>query len=436
MRSTSFSLARRSSLFFGLLLILTLANCGISQPAPVSTRITSDPWQTITAPAGQRILAHAVSPVDPATLYICAGDSAGAGQVRLWRTRDGGTHWSRLNVPDMAGSGCQIHIDSAQGQFLTVVVSGPNGGLTPCAGDTFLWSGNSGYNWQRISHPDFGKLSPEYSYCDLQVAAAHLYLWISYGSPSRKVPQVSMLERSDDAGTSWTEIDASLGHEILFVPPRIALDGKTLAVSVLPVRQSGYAGTSVLWTSHDAGQTWQEQGPVPGRTLVLAPRIQPAHGSTLAPFYNLAGEQLPEAMAALRVYQSSHGRGWSELPPLPVPGTSERQHGLLQALAVTDDGRLLAFGVDPKAGLSTLASGKNIQNTAPFWLWIWNPAITRWQVLSLPLTEPASAGCGLCWGASLSTGTDHKTYLTVASALEPNDPSSGFHLYRVRVPDA
>ena len=50
---------------------------------------------------------------------------------------------------------------------------------------------------------------------------------------------------------------------------------------------------------------------------------------------------------------------------------------------------------------------------AAFWLWLWNPRTSHWQVLSFPLTHAADEGCGLCWGAALSSGPEHTTYLYI-----------------------
>lgn len=175
---------------------------------------------------------------------------------------------------------------------------------------------------------------------------------------------------------------------------------------------------------------------MPGDTFLLAPSAQRESNVVQTPFYNLSAEQPPEFLYLLRVYQSNDQHRWSALPPVPAPGTSAQRQGLLQALAVTDDGRLLAFGVDPKTGMPSQANNVPGSKIPAFWLWIWNPGSARWQVLSLPLNFVAEEGCGLCWRAFLATGVDHATYLTVAPMAEINDPNSGYHLFRVRIPDA
>jgi hypothetical protein len=95
---------------------------------------------------------------------------------------------------------------------------------------------------------------------------------------------------------------------------------------------------------------------------------------------------------------------------LPVRSASAQRLGLLQALAVTPDGRPLAFGANPKTGVPA-PSVVEYGPTPTFWLWAWDPRATRWQALSPPLNHPASEGCGLCWNAQLATAPDHAIYL-------------------------
>jgi hypothetical protein len=176
-------------------------------------------------------------------------------------------------------------------------------------------------------------------------------------------------------------------------------------------------------------------GLVPGDTALLAsPQQTGQWPASASPFYNLSGEQIPEQTYLERVYQTNDGQSWETLPPLPAPGTSAKRMGLLQVLATLDDGRLLAFGIDPQTGLPP-SSGTNI--VSAFWLWLWNPISLHWQVLSAPLNQPADEGCGLCWSAFISTSTEHVTYLyAYHSGTIDSSPANKASqaIFRVRLP--
>lgn len=421
---------------FFLIGSLLLAGCGTNQVSPAPARIVSSQWTLIPPPAGLHMLSYAASPVDPALLYACTLDQSGTGLVYLWQTKDSGEHWSRLPLPQTSGSGCQISIDRAQPRVMTINVTGHNPEPRPCASETFYLSIDGGASWQHAPYTASGPVNPTFSFCALQVAGSHLYLWSSY-APANSQTQVSHLERSDDAGAHWSRIDSALGGASLFYPPRLSQDDRTLSISVLPQKvQPGLSSYSALWMSHDAGQTWRWMGPVPGETALFISHQSGASGIAEAPFYNMSADQLPEALYRERVYRSSNGRTWSALPPVPAPGTNAKQIGLLQALATTDDGRLLAFGVDPGIGIPARLNDSSSSLTSAFWLWIWNSSSTSWQMLAQPLKHPEQEGCGVCWSASISTGADGATYLYAAHLSDVNDANRGYDLFRVRVPVA
>jgi hypothetical protein len=396
------------------------ATIALRPPRPLGTSA----WERIALPASPSDL-HGidVSPVDPATILACtahlqtppAPGFTPAQPMTLWRTADAGAHWMRYAPPLGAGTWCFFSVAPNDPRRVTIQVTQSGQDGQPCAHDTFYLSDDGGMTWRRLpphAPDDPGQFY--YVWCELHVTRHHLFLAYSY-EPSFEAPQVSRLERSDDDGTTWTRADRGLGSGALFSMPDLG-PGDTLAMTVLELPVHAGAEATWLWTSGDAGRTWQRTNPLPdgAGTFLLAPPPR-SGGSWPAPdrpFYALEEEQIPSALYWERVLASPDGRGWTLLPPLPVPGVSEVRRGILQTLAVLPGGRLVAWGSDPRAGVP--APGALNEPIAQFWPWLWDPVAQRWQVLASPLDAPVTEGCGLCWGAWSTVGRDGAAYLYVA----------------------
>ncbi|HET9921709.1 MAG TPA: hypothetical protein VFQ30_17845 [Ktedonobacteraceae bacterium] len=315
-----------------------------STPASQSAPSLSTSWETIALSkligTDKAFLSYAVSPTDPETMYACTSDGSSLNQhpIRLWRTHDTGLHWSALSLPASFGTGCTISMARSQPQRIAVLMTNTYDNQRPCDQDMLYLSNDGGNSWKHIPYSSLAPQGARTVFCQVTVTAHSLYLCYSFISGGQNSPQVSLLERTDDDGASWLRIDSAFGSSALFSAPAVGADD-TLAIAVTHVLPASKT-QSVLWISHNAGNSWQQGGtlPVTG-TYLLAPRQQntPWPSST-APFYVLANEQIPSDLYDLQAFQSGNGRQWTALPPLPAPGTSARQPGLLQALAVKDDG--------------------------------------------------------------------------------------------------
>jgi hypothetical protein len=115
---------------------------------------------------------------------------------------------------------------------------------------------------------------------------------------------------------------------------------------------------------------------------------------------------------------------------LPVPGVSTERRGLFQVLAALPDGRLAAWGADPRAGVPTFTTMP--QSATAFWLWLWDPVTRQWQVIPTPLPTTEEEGCGQCWYGQSAMDRTGETYLYVShfGSVQVN-PSLG--LFRIRV---
>jgi hypothetical protein len=406
----------------------------VTTPTPQPTQIVSSRWEPISLPLpGTRLLAYTVSPTDPETLYACTNavgtstDSFSEGPITLWGTRDAGHHWFTISLPATPATGCSISIAFSQPRRIAFDVTSAFDDQRPCDRDILYLSTDSGASWRRIPHHSVAPQGAAYGFCSITMAGQHLFLWYTFGG-GENVPQLNLLELTDNDGITWSRADSDFGPGAFFLPPQIGENG-TLATIVLHARPTSEA-RSVLWMSHDSGRSWQQRAALPasiGTYLLTSPQQNPSWPTPAVPFYALAHEQIPSNLYGLQVFQSPDGQQWFAIPPLPVSGASEEHPGLLQALEATNDGHLLAFGVNPKAGLpaSVVAEQKQI---AAFWLWLWDSHSSHWQVLSSPLTHPADENCGLCWGSALSSGLKHTTYLYVYRWGDSNN------LFRMRLP--
>ena len=240
--------------------LLALASCGPSQ-APLAPRS----WEQIALPTPvSDTQDFVVSPVDPAMLFDCSADLQLAGPggstsspqpLTLWRSTDTGAHWTRSTLQLGSGTQCLISIAPDDPSRMTLQVTPSELGTQPCAQDAFYLSGDSGVTWRALPpHTSIAPTSAGYGWCDLQVTAHHLFLAYTYdlGSPAQ---EVSLLERSDDDGITWTRADRGLGTDALFFMPEIG-PGNTLAMPVVHPSTQAEPYAAELWTSPDAGQTW------------------------------------------------------------------------------------------------------------------------------------------------------------------------------------
>lgn len=372
------------------------------QPLPASA------WEQLALPTSvSSILGVAVSPIDPNVILAC---SALPHPLTLWRTTDAGRHWTRYRPALETGRGCHFSFAPDDPQRISVQIDLSGAGGQPCTGDAFYLSDDGGATWKRL--PAHTSIAPTNvtGWCDLHVTRHHLFMAYGVSAPL-PAPQVSLLERSDDDGASWTRADRGLGERSDFQMPQIGPDG-ALAMNVIhmpaQLNINNPLPPTELWMSADAGDTWRRVSALPNLVGTFLWATPPATGASWPganqPFYVLEHEQIPSNLYRERVLMSADGHGWTLLPPLPVAGASVDRPGVLQALGVLPDGRLAIWGPDPHGDVPPPEA---IPERLPaFWLWLWNPATQRWQVMPAPLKITASEGCGLCWGAQIAAGRD------------------------------
>jgi hypothetical protein len=143
------------------------------------------------------------------------------------------------------------------------------------------------------------------------------------------------------------------------------------------------------------------------------------------------GEQIPSYLFRLGVYASGDGQQWAALPPLPVPGATATRMGLTDILGVDAAGKLYAFGAGTRSGV-VIASGAQYPDLSQQWLWIWDPAASRWEQFPTPLAQPFPHCGALCWQGTLTHGPGGSTYVWASEAAGLYGTGAD-RLYRVLV---
>lgn len=434
------------------LLVVTLAGAGCGQSTsagaftPTSTiqrsapqRLSSSAWERISLPGvATDIKGIAVSPTDPNVMLACTGRP-----LSLWRSTDAGATWTQYAPTLGAASYCSFSFAPDDSSLIALQAAMPGQDSQACVRDTFYLSHDGGGAWQEL--PPHASIAPggtAVGTCDLQVTRHHLFLHYYYEVTAQS-PQLSLLERSDDDGATWTRADRGLGDDALYFMPQVG-PGETLALTVVrmpttldPAAMKG----AEFWTSADAGATWREVSTLPvGAGTALWSSWPQGDGASAGqewpspahPFYALESEQIPSNLYRERALMRSDGKHWTLLPPLPVSGASVERPGILQALTVLPDGRLVVWGPGPQG--SVPAAGAYPKEVEAFWLWLWSPATQRWQAFPAPLPTPASESCGLCWGAEAIASKDGAAYLYVEWLEFEPTYSSPPGMFRIRLP--
>lgn len=433
-----------------LVIMLAGAGCGQSTGAgaftPTTTmqrsapqRLASSAWERISLPGvATDIKGIAVSPTDPSVMLACTGRP-----LSLWRSADAGATWTQYTPTLGAASYCSFSFapDDANLVVLQAAMSGQDS--QACVRDTFYLSHDGGGAWRELPpHTSIAPGGTVVGTCDLMVTRRHLFLHYYYEVTGQS-PQLSLLERSDDDGATWTRADRGLGDDALYFMPEVG-PGETLALTVVrmpatpdPAAMKG----AELWTSSDAGATWREVSTLPvGAGTALWSSSPPGSGASAGqawptpdhPFYALESEQIPSNLYRERALMSGDGQRWTLLPPLPVSGASAERPGILQALTALPDGRLVVWGPGPQG--SVPAVGTYPKEVETYWLWLWSPTTGRWQAFSAPLPTPSTEGCGLCWGAATARAKNGATYLYVERLQSGPSPEPPPGMFRIQLP--
>jgi len=317
-----------------------------------------------------------------------------------------------------------------------------------CSGYTAYLSDDGGAHWRLVpSLPDAPIQSDRFNYCTLSLSPTrhHLYLYYQYaiwsGPPGSYIQTIgNSLARSDDGGQTWKRLDGNQppGGEGGY--PLLLDDGETLLLTVIQfepaARGTPVHGTTWLWVSRDAGDSWGPLAAVDGLFVqtvlpwtsgILTP--SPAH-----PLYLISEASVSSRLLRIQIAQASDLRHYAPLPPLPIAGATPEHMGITTVLTTTPSGKLLVFGLGPD---DQIPSDNVLQVDDPQfarqWLWEWDPQAHRWTLLAPALDAPWPQCSDHCWPATLTPAQGAGAtgmYLTVWRDADNGQVS----LFRISLP--
>jgi hypothetical protein len=398
------------------------------------------------------------APNDPNTFYTCRASQTDAngneedGPLTFWYSHDAGQHWASARAPGTTATSCSLLVAPDDPQRMSLV-SRRMGQLSQqaigCSGYTAYLSDDSGAHWRLVpSLPDAPIQSDRFNYCTLSLSPArhHLYLYYHYaiwsGPPGSYIQTIgNSLARSDDGGQTWKRLDGNQppGDEGGY--PLLLDDGETLlltdiqfepAARGIPVR-----GTTWLWVSRDAGDSWEPLAAVNGlfvQTVLPWTGARSLTPSATHPLYLISEASVSSRLLRIQIAQASDLRHYAPLPPLPIAGASPQHLGITTVLTTTPAGKLLVFGLGPDDHIPTDgALQADDPQFARQWLWEWDPLAHRWTLLAPALDAPWPQCSDHCWPATLTPAQGAGAtgmYLTVWRDADNGQVS----LFRISLP--
>lgn len=198
-----------------------------------------------------------------------SGNSLQGTYTRIYHTSDGGQTWMRSVIDARALETPPVFVDDLHGwALLTSNFPGVDPGSAYLSQEITLYrTSDGGKNWQSIaSGPATSQLgvtsSDAYGVPPLTASTRMTFInpslgWLTGTSYHKDDSTYSWLYVTHDGGMTWKQAPIGLPANSLIVnPPTFFTERDAL----LPVFTSGpaphYAHTSLLFTTHDGGQTW------------------------------------------------------------------------------------------------------------------------------------------------------------------------------------
>jgi hypothetical protein len=223
-------------------------------------RIEAGPWAPMPLPVPTNLLVDtAVAPTNPATVYICTAvapvEQTGerpSGGLLFWSTQDAGQHWFTLPLIGALGYACALGVaPDDPNTVIAVAYRDP-----ACTMSAVYLTHDSGAHWHQLGQ--LPGVPYDLHYCSLWITGTsrHLLLrqWYERNDVKQDDPQRygSAMYHSEDDGATWHSgklVGTGMGYPVFLA------DGTTLLVANTRVG-SPTAGDIALWTSQDAGTTW------------------------------------------------------------------------------------------------------------------------------------------------------------------------------------
>jgi len=248
-------------------------------------------WTHMGLADAQQIPELAIDPRDPQRVYAAVlGHPFGASTERgIFRSVDGGAHWSRVLYRDDNTGGYNVIIDPFNSEVIYASLwnarSGPwedNNLYNGTSGGGFYRSTDGGEHWRQLSAGLPANLS------QLQVAVApgrrgRLYATVATDAPGDYSSAAGLgVYRSDDGGEHWTKITSD-------PRPALLIGGGDLPIIRVDPHNADvlYSASIVTMKSSDGGVSWSSLRGAPGGDDYQNLWISPDDSATVA----LVGDQ-------------------------------------------------------------------------------------------------------------------------------------------------
>jgi hypothetical protein len=346
----------------------------------------------------------------------------------FWSTQDAGQHWFTLPLIGALGYACALGVaPDDPNTVIAVAYRDP-----ACTMSAVYLTHDSGAHWHQLGQ--LPGVPYDLHYCSLWITGTsrHLLLrqWYERNDVKQDDPQRygSAMYHSEDDGATWHSgklVGTGMGYPVFMA------DGTTLLVANTRVG-SPTAGDIALWTSQDAGTTWDPWGTLsggyPGTRVLTTPGTRDLTPSLASPVYLLANTTFSLGLR-VQIAQITDDQHWATLPPLPIAGATAQHVGITQALTVTPSGKLLVLGLGPN---DRIPEDGQYDKTlfARQWLWEWDSRAARWSLITPVLDAPWPQCSDGCWSAFvMHDGATEDLW------LRGWDSQGNTLFYRIRLPD-
>jgi hypothetical protein len=256
------------------------------------TSIGPAPLNATGGPFSGRVSAIAVDPTNSSVVYLGAADGG------VWKTTDGGLHWTPLTDSQPSLSVGAIALDPTNTSVVYVGTGEGNGSGDNYAGVGILKSTDGGQTWTNIQGPFVGDFIGSLA---VDPANPQILLATDFSFPFLFASEVF---RSTDGGTTWTRVSTFNFADVLFDHnhPGVAYAGG--------IDSNG----PVVEKSTDDGATWtaiehlpQSSGTVRAKLTLSGSTLYAAFGDSCAPGGCIDGATLVKSTDA--------GATWTQLKP-------------------------------------------------------------------------------------------------------------------------
>jgi photosystem II stability/assembly factor-like uncharacterized protein len=264
-------------------------------------------WNDVT-PRGARPGTWIIYFLDASNAWIASSGQPGSGSadysVEIYRTADGGSSWQRAGtaMADQGWPAVLDFVDSHHGWLFMRL-----GGAAGSEGVAFYGTVDGGATWSKLSQTDASGGQGQLPLGCLKVAPVFLDASTGWEPGACNAGDGPFFYVTHDGGRTWTKVVIQLpaGHTACMCTVNaLRFSDSRNGDFVLNINQGMNVPQNVLYTTRDAGASWQA-GPVLPDNSFTYYFLDPSHGWTL------------NAKTNGLFFTSDGGRHWSTVGTIP-----------------------------------------------------------------------------------------------------------------------